>query len=929
MRDVYFLSPQAQIARSLKRVMYRFFLFFLLLLSSLFGATAQTFFGNYTGHIVTGKAITVLAGSSAVRFSFYRPDILRVDFLPSLGTVFDSSLVVIRDTTENVGVSILESDSTLEIGSTDVKVICRKHPLRISYYDQSGQLVLVEPSSGGLATNGPERWAVFELRADEHFYGTGERGTSLDKRGQVFDSYNTQIGGYTSPLPTMNINVPFLASTKGYALYFEDTYKGQFDIGSSNPSVFSYKASGGELSFFLIVASDIPKQLGGYTWLTGRQPLPPRWAFGFIQSKYGYQNESEARAVVQTMREKQIPCDAIILDLYWYNQMGDISWNLSAFPNPFQMMADFLNQGIKTIVITEPYITSMSMNYPTAAAGSYFGRNSQGQVYLLNNWWSCGCDAGLLDLTNPVVQDWWWAKHPDFFGNELAGIWTDLGEPERHPQDMQHYLGSTMKVHNVFNLLWAKTIFDGYSQFRPNQRLFNLTRSGYAGIQRYGVIPWSGDVGKSFGGLAVQLPMLLNMGMSGLAYHNSDIGGFCCGTTTPELYVRWMQYGTFCPITRAHGTGQGTEPWAFDATTESICRKFIQLRYQLLPYIYTMAYENFSTGLPLARPLFFDYPNDAGLYNESSSYLWGDAFLVSPVVQAGQTTKSIYLPQGEWVNYWTDEILQGGQRMTVATPIETLPLFVKAGSILPMQSVMNYSDERPLDTLLLEIYALRGKESHFTLYEDDGKTLEYQSGSCAQTIIVQSSLADSLTISIRPTVGTYSKKTSHRVFLSEIHGVVSPPSAVRKNGESLPSRSSYQEMRQNGDGFFYDQQKQRLFIHTPSSPDSALELIASDIVLTGMRERRGGFVGTFKLEQNYPNPFNPGTVIEFMLPTSGPVALTMYNILGQEIGEVISDYLSAGKHQVVWAPRDLASGIYFYRLVAGSFVETRKLVLVR
>ncbi|MEK6571439.1 MAG: TIM-barrel domain-containing protein, partial [Bacteroidota bacterium] len=414
---------------------------------------------------------------------------------------------------------------------------------------------------GGLATNQAERWAVFSLSSDEHFYGTGERGTSLDKRGHAFDSYNTQIGGYTSALPTMNINIPFLASSKGYALYFENTYRGRFDLGSSDPTKFMYKAFGGELSYYLIVTRRIQDQLEKYAWLTGHQPLPPKWAFGFIQSKFGYRNDTEARMLVRTMRQKQIPCDAIVLDLYWFSQMGDLLWNLSAFPNPFQMMSDFLAQGIKTVVITEPYISSLSSNYSVAAASGYLGQNGQGQPYVLNNWWSCGCDAGLLDLTRPSAQDWWWGKHPEFFGNELAGIWTDLGEPERHPDDMQHYLGSTAKVHNIFNLLWARTLFEGYGRFRPSQRLFNLSRSGYAGIQRYGVIPWSGDVGKSFGGLAVQLPMMLNMGMSGLAYHNSDIGGFCCGTTTPELYVRWMQYGTFCPITRAHGTGQPTEPW--------------------------------------------------------------------------------------------------------------------------------------------------------------------------------------------------------------------------------------------------------------------------------------------------------------------------------------------------------------------------------
>jgi alpha-glucosidase (family GH31 glycosyl hydrolase) len=907
----------------------RFSLLFLTLLPLV---DAQTFLGGFTGYTVRGKAITVRADTASVRFIFYKPEVLRVDFLPSPTTVLDSSFVVIQDTVENVVVFILETDSTFQVSSSAIRILCQKNPLRISFYNGSGQLLLAEPASGGLATNQAERWAVFSLTPDDHLYGTGERGTSLDKRGQAFDSYNTQIGGYTSPLPTMNINVPFLASTRGYALYFENNYRARFDLGASDPTRLVCKAVGGELSCYLIAMPKIPDQLERYTWLTGRQPLPPRWALGFIQSKYGYHNETEAYALVDTMRQKQIPCDALVLDLYWFSQMGDISWDLSAFPNPFQMMTDFLAQGIKTIVITEPYITSRSINYSTAFSNGYLGRNPQGQPYVLQNWWSCGCDAGLLDLTNPEVQDWWWSKHPSFFGSQLAGIWTDLGEPERHPDDMLHYLGPTVKVHNIFNLLWAKKLFEGFAQLRPNQRIFNLTRSGYAGIQRYGVIPWSSDVGKAFGGLAVQLPMLLNMGMSGLAYHNSDIGGFCCGTTTPELYIRWMQYGTFCPIARAHGTGQPTEPWGYGDQAEDICRSFIQLRYRLLPYIYTMAYKNFTTGLPLARPLFFDYPGDENLFNESSSYLWGDAFLVSPVVQASQTSKRIYLPQGVWIDYWTDSVFQGGPNVVVTTPLETMPLFVKAGSIIPMAPVMNYSDERPLDTLMLVMYPQRGKESRFSLYEDDGKTLAYQSGSFAQTLIVQNSGgpgSSSLTIDIYPTVGMYTGRPERRVYLSEIHGIANNPTAVWKKGQPVPRRFSYQELRENGDGFYYDTLRQRLLIHTPTVPDSSYRLEAENAFLMGVISEQSALASSYKLAQNYPNPFNPSTTIEFSLPRSSYVTLKVFSLLGEKIATLADNDFAAGSYRVDWNAKSVASGVYLYRLVAGSFVETKKMLLLR
>ena len=909
-----------------------------MLCASLLTCAAQTYLGNFTGYSIEGKSTSIHAGTASVRFTLVTPEIVRVDFLPGLATTFDSSFVVIRDTSADVATSVDETDSSIAISAASIKIVCAKNPLRIAYYDGAGKLLLSEPASGGLAATQVARMATFTLHQDDHFYGTGERGTSMDRRGQAFDSYNVQNFGYSSALSTMNINIPFIATTGGYALYFENTYPGHFDFGVSDASQFTYTAAGGELSYFVIVAPTVADQLERYTWLTGRQPLPPRWAFGFIQSKYGYQSQTEATTTIQTMRQQNIPCDAIVLDLYWYSQMGDLTWNSASWPQPFTMMTDLLGEGIKTIVITEPYITQYSLNYGVASSNGYLAKNSLNQPYLLSNWWSCGCNAGLLDLTNPAARLWWWSKHPAFFGDVMAGIWTDLGEPENHPQDMMQYLGSTAKVHNIYNLLWAKTIFDGFHGFRPGQRLFNLTRSGYAGIQRYGVIPWSGDVGKSFGGLAVQPAMMLGMGMSGLAYHNSDIGGFCCGTTTPELYVRWMEYGTFCPITRAHGTGQPTEPWGYGAQAESVCTKFIQLRYQLLPYIYTMAYQNYETGLPLARPLFFADVTDNNLTNESSSYFWGDAFMVSPVTQEGQTSKLVYLPHGTWIDFWTDNVYQGGQTISAPAPLDEMPLFVKAGSIIPLQSVMNYTDERPLDTLTLRTYPVQGLQNTFTLYEDDGKTLDYQSGKFAQTSISQgiSELTDStgkmlmLNILIGPSQGVYDGRPAQRVYLVDAHGISRKPTAVTINDQHALERSSFGELRQNGNGFYYEASSQRLYVHVPTIPDSSYNIVARNIRTTTSVGNVNGPL-EFRLEQNYPNPFNPVTTMSFVLSHSSFVTLKVYDVLGREAATLVSEVKQPGSYAVKWdaSSAGLPSGVYFYRLTAGSFVETKKLILMK
>jgi len=603
------------------------------------------------------------------------------------------------------------------------------------------------------------------------------------------------------------------------------------------------------------------------------------------------------------------------------------------------MMSDLHAQGVKTVVITEPYLTSGSLNFPEGQAYGYFGKNGPGQTYLLPNWWSCSCDAALLDITNPAAQAWWWRKYQLFMGPEssgVAGFWTDLGEPEQHPDDMWHALGPAQKVHNIYNLLWAKNLFEGFNALRPNRRVFNLTRSGYAGIQRYGAIPWSGDVGKDFGGLAVQLPMMLNMGMSGLAYHNSDIGGFCCGTTTEELYIRWMQYGTFCPITRAHGVGeaiggQGTEPWAFGPSAEAICKSFIELRYRLLPYNYTLAYNNFASGKPIAYPLFFD-SGDPLLANQGSSYMWGDAFCVSPVVQSGQTSKDVYLPDGKWINFWTELLVDGGQAVNVATPLEQMPVFVKAGSIIPMQPVMNYTDEHPPDTLMLAVYPVTGVSGQFTLYEDDGSTLAYQSGVFSQTALEQSSTSgiggSTLAIGIGQSVGVYSGQPSHRVCLSEVHAVFAKPPAVLCNGVAVPEADSYAALRSGGHGFFYDAGQQRLFIHTPTVPDSSYILTVDHVQITGVLEKQGQ-PGSFSLGQNYPNPFNPSTNFDFRISKFEMVTVKVFDLLGREIATLVNERRQPGSYAVRFDGSALASGVYIYRLSTPSFSASRTMVLLK
>jgi len=904
----------------------------LLILFSVPPCDSQSRIGNLSYWYVNGKTVQVHSGPSVLKMTFYRADIVRIDLLPDSLSFPDSSFVVIRDGSNSLYPLVTERDSSIAVTSGYLTVDCTKYPIKLTFTDGFGNILMSEGNEGGFTWLNGTWTYTFHVQNDEHFYGTGERSNRLDLRGLRFDSFNTQHGGYSQPAPnTMNVNIPFVVSSKNYGIYFDDTYPGHFDIAYSNPEMFTYTVDSGQATYYFISSQDMKGVLREYTWLTGRSPLLPKWAYGYIQSKYGYHDYLEASAMIQRMRADSIPCDGIVLDLYWFKNMGDLFWNTSSWPDPGGIMSDFLSRGFKTIVITEPYIVQPSANYQIAIDNGYLAKNSSGQPYVLPNWWSCNCNAGLLDITNPAAQTWWWNKYVSLFSSGVSGLWTDLGEPERDYQDMSFYLGSDSKVHNIYDFLWAKTLYEGFSYSFPNRRLFNLTRSGYAGIQRFGTVTWSGDVSKTFGGLAVQVPMLLNMGMSGISYHNSDIGGFTAGTTTPELYARWMEFGTFCPITRAHGTGGvGTEPWVYGPETEEICRKYIDLRYELFPYIYSTAFQSYLSGTPLARPLILEFPGDPNLYNESSSYMWGDAFLVSPVVKAGETSKTVYLPQGNWVDFWTDSVFAGGNWITVPAPLDRLPLFVRSGSIIPTHLLVQDLDSLRDDTLLVEVYPCVAESSSYTLYEDDGTTLQYQKGLFASTKFSQrvtsSGSKMQINFSIGKATGSFPGFSSVRVLTLDFHQIDSSPQAVLVNGEKINSVESPEALNKIYSGYYFDPGLKRLYIKLVEKTNAEYDVVIDSTSLSGVNPSSST---GFELQQNYPNPFNSSTTISFTLNKPERVVIKIYDVLGRLVKVLLDENLSQGAHSVRFDGANYGSGIYFYRFIANSHSDCKSMALIK
>jgi alpha-glucosidase (family GH31 glycosyl hydrolase) len=828
-----------------------------LLLGAPGNGLAQGTPGSYQGHVVDGATVRVDAERATLRLAFYRPNVLRVDWTPDGRTHRDSSLAVRHGRHVAGPPQVHRADSMLYVRSGRLTAALNTTgPLRLRVLE-GGAPLLATPDAGGFVAADTARTVRFRLGADTHVYGTGERGPQFDLRGRAFDVYNTQQP-YSSVPATMNVNVPFLATSAGYGLFVDSVHPGRFDLGRADSTQWRYTAENvvreeeaspsadrfenGTLTYYVIAAERVAEQVRHYTWLTGRQPLPPKWAFGYIQSKYGYKSAAEARGIVDTLRQKRIPTDGLVLDLYWFKRMGDLAWDRDAFPEPFRMMRDFRDRGIKTIAITEPYITEFSRLYPEATREGYVATDAAGGPYRLEDWWSCDttCAAALVDLTDPAARGWWWSQYPDFAGTALAGFWTDLGEPEKHPDGMQHHGGPARAVHNAYNWYWAQAIFEGHRRWRPNQRLFNLTRSGFAGMQRFGPILWSGDVRRTFEAFDGQTALMLNMGLSGFGYFSSDLGGFTGGEKNPELYVRWLQHGAFTPTMRVHSYEDlPNAPWRFGDEAERIVGDYIRLRYRLLPYIYTLARQNHRTGLPLVRPLFFADPDDPALRDVRDAYLFGDAFLTAPVTEDGKRTKAVRLPTGRWYHYWSDRPVEGGRTVVADAPLDQLPLYVRGGHIVPMQPVQQYVGQRPVDTLRLAVYPRATDGEPFTLYEDDGQTLDYRDGAYAETRLQQrwrhgADSTRALQLDIGAATGGFDGLPERRTYRAEIHGMQQVPTSVTHNGQPLPQRSSRAALEREG-GYYYAMGDEMLYVQVSGATDRAHRLVAQSVSLVAPR----------------------------------------------------------------------------------------------
>ncbi len=557
----------------------------------------------------------------------------------------------------------------------------------------------------------------------EAFYGLGEKFTPLNKWGQEHLSWTVDVGNVSSYRSYKN--VPFLMSTAGYGLFVHSSYPIVYRMGSESSISYSVQIDDAQLDYFLIYGPSFQHILKQYTDLTGRAPVPPKWSFGFWISRCGYRSRGEVERVIQEMRARDFPCDVISLDPWW---MGDgpwttFEWDREAFPEPEEMMRRLRERGVRTCLWIHPYVPEGSDAYAEGLEQGYFLEKPGGDVSPPIEAFS-GSDLAAVDFTNPEARAWYQEKLRDLLDMGASVFKSDFGE--QAPVDAVYHDGrSGLEMHNLYPLLYNQAVFELTEAYFG--RGLTWGRSGYAGSQRYPV-QWGGDSYSSLDQMACQIRGLLSYGMSGVPYCSHDVGGFDYAPEAfdqevqegypkdPQVYVRWLQFGVFSSHLRAHGK-QAREPWTYGAEVEEIARRYLKLRYRLLPYIYSEAVKSSRTGLPVARPMVLAYQDDPATHDLDLQYMFGESFLVAPIVTE-RNRRRIYLPHGEWVDYWTKDVVAGGRWLEVEAGLETLPLWVRAGAIVPMGPDVDYVDQKPLDPLTLELYRPR-RDGAFTVHDED------------------------------------------------------------------------------------------------------------------------------------------------------------------------------------------------------------------
>ena len=756
-----------------------FFSVFLFAALASFSAFAQNSQRVYHSHKLSEEKLEVMTNEGNYEIKFYNDQIVETAFIPKGEMGIGKSHAVVLETCTGSS-NLIENEKSIVYTSKGISVAISKLPFNISYSYKGNELI--SEKNGYVKTDSTEN-IDFTIEKDEVLFGGGARVLGMNRRGNRLQLYNRAHYGYGTRSELMNYTMPLVISSKKYAVHFDNAPIGYLDLDSENTNTLRYESISGRKVYQIVVGDTWEDFTYEFSNLTGRQPMLPRWSFGNFSSRFGYHSQKETVETIDQFLKDSIPVDAIILDLFWFGkemkgEMGNLAFEQDSFPNPEKMISDLDAKGVKTILITEPFVLTTSKRWDEAVKEEVLGTDSIGNPYTYDFYFG---NTGLIDVFKPKAISWFWNIYKGLANKGVAGWWGDLGEPEVHPTELKHVNGSADEVHNIYGHYWAKMVFEGYQKDFPNQRPFILMRAGAVGSQRYGMVPWTGDVSRSWDGLKPQTEISLQMGLQGIPYMHSDLGGFAGDNLDDELYTRWLQYGVFQPIFRPHAQEEvPSEPVFREPKTKALAKKSIELRYQLMPYNYTIAFDNNQTGMPLMRPLFFEEQDNKELLSISDTYLWGDAFLVSTITDAGLKEKEVYMPANSvWFDFVSEKKYEGGKSYTIQTREDQLPVFVRGGSFIPMMNGMLNTRAYSLNNLELHYYHNKSiVESKGHLYNDDGETPNaFEKGQYELLNFVSETSNSKLNLALTTEMGK-AFKASEKVINWVIHNIRKEPKKV-------------------------------------------------------------------------------------------------------------------------------------------------------
>ncbi|MEP2058678.1 MAG: glycoside hydrolase family 31 protein [Maribacter litoralis] len=763
--------------------------------------------GNlYPNHIVefaqdTDKFYFTTDNGVVLQITILRGSIIRFRYATNYNFEPDFSYAIDPEATMGYSkLEVVENDTEYIISTARLNVLVDKKTLRTQISDLDGTIINEDELGFHWEENyeyGGNTVKMSKItQCGESFYGMGDKAMHSNLKGKRVENWVTDQFAYAKEQDPLYKAIPFYVGlNKGiaYGIYFDNSFKTGFDFSQERRNITSFWAEGGEMNYYFIFGPDMPKVVSSYSSLTGTPELPPMWALGFHQSKWSYYPESNVKEIASEFRKLQIPCDAIYLDIDYMDGFRCFTWDKNHFPDPKRMIQELEEDGFKTVVMIDPGIKVDRdyWIYNEALENGYFCKRGDGPL-MHGKVWPGECN--FPDFTNPKVREWWAELYKEFMSDlGVHAVWNDMNEPavmevpsKTAPLDTRHnYDGhpcTHRKAHNVYGMQMVRATYEGVKKYVYPKRPFVITRAAFSGTQRYSST-WTGDNVATWEHLWIANVQVQRMCLSGYSFVGSDIGGFA-EQPDGELFARWVQLGIFHPFCRVHSSGDhgDQEPWSFGSEITDIVRKFVELRYQLLPYLYTMFYKYTKENIPMVQSLVFFDQEDNQTHFRTDEFIFGDKILVCPIQEPNAQGRRMYVPRGEWYDFWTNEYVEGGKEKWVAAALDMIPIFVKAGSIIPKYPVQQYVGEKKIEELVLEVYYKEGTETS-EVYEDANNGYDYKKGRYSLSNYKLIGKDNSLVIQLFKD-GTFN--TEYEKMRLNFHGLPFEIDSVKIDNEEIP-----------------------------------------------------------------------------------------------------------------------------------------------